>query len=274
MSNLQGLILSLMTRIKDEIVAEVYAQVAHIPMLAHYTSLEAFESILHRKELWFSRASDMSDTSELTEGAEIVAEALEKYGPQIFRSFRYLETDTRERFASIRSTLQSETYVLSLCEHGSDLRTDRLTMWRAYGHDGNGLCLVLRKDTLLGQSAAGRFPVHWSPINYETKSQLEDRVQRRLAQIEDALTSVPPTVLAHLKPAFGVIITSCILSLVFSHKNDAYRDEQEVRFVRSGLLQAVACPQGATNRNVGTPEKPKTVFVLPLRDYPEFPINA
>ena len=244
MSNPQAIGVGFVAQIMEILLAEMNARVAHIPMLAHYTSLDAFKSILRCKELWFSRVTDMSDTSEMTEGGEIVAAALEKFGPQFFKSFCYSETDTRQRFASIRSKIEAETYVLSLCEHGSDQRTDRLTMWRAYGHDGNGLCLVLRKNTLLGQSAAGKFPVHWSPIVYETRSQLEERVLRRLTQIEEVFGKASQGALALLKSALGVMVTGFVLSLVFSHKNEAYDDEREVRFVRSGLLQTSPLPAG------------------------------
>ena len=70
------------------------------------------------------------------------------------------------------------------------------------------------------------------------------------------------------------MIASCVLSLVLGHKNQAHSDEREVRFIRSPLLQALTPPAGAGNRNVGTAAMPRDVFVFPLRDYPEFPINA
>ncbi len=274
MTDPRTILTSLMTELNNRLIAESYARVAHIPKLAHYTSLNAFKSILRSKELWLSRVRDMRDTSEVTEGAEIVAAALKKLGPQVFKSFRYSETDTGQYFASVRPVLETKTFVLSLCEHGSDQRTDRLTMWRAYGDDGYGLCLVLRKEALLEQRAAGRFPVHWSPIEYETSQELEGRLWRRLANIEEVFRQAPQSALLALKPVLGKIITACLLSLVFSHKNENYFDEQEVRFVRSAFLQREAPPAGAGNRDVGPAAMSKSVFVLPLRDYPEFSINA
>jgi hypothetical protein len=69
------------------ITAEIYARVSHVPMLSHYTSVEAFRSILRSRELWFSLIKDTNDTSEAVEGTKIIGEALEKYGPEIFRNY-------------------------------------------------------------------------------------------------------------------------------------------------------------------------------------------
>src|ERR1700747_3679010 len=108
MLNPQTVVMDLMSQMNDVLLAETYARVTHIPMLAHYTSLDAFKSILHGRELWFSRVRDMADTSEVTEGGGIVAASLATYGPQVFKSFRYFETDTQQRFASVQSTLEAE----------------------------------------------------------------------------------------------------------------------------------------------------------------------
>src|ERR1700692_1511153 len=67
-------------RVNNAILAEVYARVGHIPMLAHYTSVDAFKSILRSRELWFSRIRDTNDTSEAVVGTRIVGEALDRYG--------------------------------------------------------------------------------------------------------------------------------------------------------------------------------------------------
>lgn len=259
---------------RDVITAEMYERILPIPMIAHYTSLNAFESIVRGKELWFSRIADMNDISEISEGADVIGDALEEHGAEIIRSVRYDDLNAEIHFEETASKLLQDTYVLSLCEHGSDARTDRLAMWRAYGHNGRGLCLVLRKDTLLHQKAAGRFPVSWAPMEYDTPGELIDRVQRRLRQIEATLQRVPPTARRLLTPHLGVFISGCLVSLVLGHKNESFDDEREVRFVRSESMHALPLPSGTEYRNIGTAQAPRQVFALALRDYPEFPINA
>lgn len=272
----QDAYLEMATRLKDVILAEVYARVQKIPMLAHYTSVNAFGSMLRSKEFWFSSIPDMAavDTSEVVEGTEVVYDALRRFGPQIIKQIPYSRLNATIVLEAIKPRLISETYAISMCEHGGDAQSDRLVMWRAYGHNGHGLCLVLRKETMLGQTAAGRFPVHWSPIEYDTTEQLEERVKRRLAQIEDAVTTIAAPFRPFIAPVLGELIASAMLSLIIGHKNPAYRDEQEIRFVRTSLIQLAPVPADAVYREVGTKEKPRTVFALPLRKYPEFGIDA
>lgn len=105
-------------RTRDAIIAEVYSRVSHIPLLAHYTSADAFRSILKSRELWFSLIRDTNDTSEAIEGAALVSEALRDYGPTIFRN--YVAFEVAQQFEARRCLLETDTHVLSLCEHGSD----------------------------------------------------------------------------------------------------------------------------------------------------------
>jgi hypothetical protein len=272
----QAVYIEMAMRVRDIILTDVYARVEPIPMLAHYTSVEAMGSILRSRQLWFSSIPDMAvvDTSEVVEGAQIVSDALAGLGPQIIRTIPYAQMNAQQVFEGIRAQLVSETYAISLCEHGSDERTDRLVMWRAYGHDGHGLCMVLRKSTLLGQTAAGRFPVHWSPIEYDSPERLEERVRLRLTQIEGAFQTLPTQLRSTIAPVLGEFIVSCMLSLVLGHKNEAYSDEREIRFIRTPLIQIAEPPPDAVYLEVGTAQKPRRIFALPLRNYPEFGINA
>ena len=260
-----------MSHMRSVITAEVYERVSTIPMLAHYTSLEAFRSMLRSREFWFSRIRDTNDTSEAIEGGRIVSKALEKYGPETFQD--YANLNALGQFEAQQQEIQKATYIFSLCEHGSDNRTDRLVMWQAYGHNGHGLCLVMRKDTLLGQKAEGRFPVGWCPIEYNDETQMSERVHRRLQQVRNVLESVPKG--APLAPDdLGKFVTRSLVQLVLSHKNPAFEHEREVRFVRSRLLQNLALPQGVEYRQVTISGQPRSKFVLHLREYPEFPIDA
>lgn len=205
------------------------------------------------------------------EGTKIVAGALDEYGPKIFQN--YAAFKVREQFEARRQLLENDTYVLSLCEHGSDQRTDRLVMWQAYGHNGNGICMVFRKEAILGQTAQGLFPVHWCPLEYENAPALGERVRRRLQQLQRAICASP---LAHTipTPAFGLLISVVVVQLVLGHKNLAFEHEKEIRFVRSRLLQELTPPAGAGYRTITVDGKPSSKFVLPLRKYPEFSIDA
>jgi hypothetical protein len=204
----------------------------------------------------------------------MVCAAVEKIGPVILKSIDYTKTNTAKTLLSLQAQLQNETYILSLCEHGSDKRADRLSMWKDFGDFGRGLCMVLRKDTILGQTAKGLFPVHWAPIEYENAALLENRVRQRLMCIEDALTLMPKAVLDVLQPAMGNIISTLVLQLVLSHKNEHFYDEREVRFIRSNLLNSNPAPADAVLRVTNTAKGKRSKFILPLRKYPEYGIDA
>jgi len=270
-SNVENLLGELAAKLAEMVAAEVYARVGHVPKLSHYTSIDACKSILRSRELWFSLVRDTNDTSEAVEGTEIVADALEEYGPKVFKN--YADFHVYQQFEARRGLLETDTYVLSLCEHGSDQRTDRLEMWRAYGHDGNGLCVVLNKQAMLGQKAKGLFPVHWVPIEYEDAASLGERVHRRLELIRNAVAAaslenaVPPQ-------ALGMLVAVAVDQLVLGHKNVAFEQERELRFVRSRLLQSLALPAGAEYRTITVDGQPRSKFVLQLRKYPEYSVDA
>jgi len=136
---------ALIQNITATVVAGSYARVAAIPLLSHYTSVEAFASIRRSGQFWFSNIPDMAaiDTSEVIEGTQIVSDALRTVGPQVIRTIPHAQMNAGFLFEQMKTPVLTETYAISLCEHGSDQQTDRLTMWHVYGHKGHGLCLVL-----------------------------------------------------------------------------------------------------------------------------------
>jgi hypothetical protein len=261
------------TRMRDIVTAEIHARISTIPMLAHYTSLEAMRSIFVSKQLWFSRVDSMNDTSEIKEGGDIVGLALAEHGPTVLKTIPFAKMAVSFQYKNVIPKIVQDTYALSLCEHGSDEQTDRLVMWRAYGHDGHGLCLVLRKDTLLHQKANGLFPVAWSPIEYDSAAQLSAKVARRLERVEEVFATTKNLSLIDA-PILGGFVASCVMSLVIGHKNSAFRDEKEIRFIQSGTLRPLPDPKGGGRKVVGPKGSTRNVFALPLRMYPEFPIDA
>jgi len=132
---------ALIQNITATVVAGSYARVAAIPLLSHYTSVEAFASIRRSGQFWFSNIPDMAaiDTSEVIEGTQIVSDALRTVGPQVIRTIPHAQMNAGFLFEQMKTPVLTETYAISLCEHGSDQQTDRLTMWHVYGHKGHSL---------------------------------------------------------------------------------------------------------------------------------------
>ncbi|WP_339870243.1 DUF2971 domain-containing protein [uncultured Algoriphagus sp.] len=121
-------------------------------LLYHYTSIESLHKILlgdgENIVLRATHANFMNDPDEFEFANKIITKTLLEYESEnsvlekksdnlfgkggIFGSFAYLP---------------GEPFILSLSEHQDDL-----SMWRAYGHDGNGVCIGLDKEMLKSYS--------------------------------------------------------------------------------------------------------------------------
>jgi hypothetical protein len=265
---------ALVLGIEGQLTAELRARAAAIKSLAHYTSFDALSAIVRSNELWFSCVRDMTDTEEVTAGAAMVANALDEIGPRIFKTVAYDKLRVREQFATLRTTLEAETYAFSLSEHAQNGEADRLVMWTGYGNHGQGICAVFNGQAMLGQNAQGKFAVHWTPMVYEKGEILKNRVEKLLAMVEEASRSHPEFT-NHVDPSLlGRVVAFCAVTYVVRLKNCCFDYEHEVRFVRSNLLQIEPLPPGAGFREVAKGAGSKRVFVLPLRNYPEYGVKA
>jgi hypothetical protein len=87
MVNVDAIFHEIAMRAQGLLTAEMYARVSHIPMLSHYTNIDAFRSILASRELWFSSIRDMNDTSEAVEGMDLCCEAIDHHGLRCRNAF-------------------------------------------------------------------------------------------------------------------------------------------------------------------------------------------
>ncbi len=251
---------------------ETLRRVSQIKMLAHYTSIRALSSILRTKELWFSSALDMNDISEVVGPTSTISASLAELGPEAFRLVPFHSTDAVRQFDAYRSKLDRQTFIFSLSDHGYE--QDRVGMWGNYGHAGRGLCIVFRKEVLLDQRADGKFPAKWIPVTYGTSESLRKRVSDALEKIEAVFRNRRVLIQSLPPEKVGMIIAICLMTMVFTHKDASLEFEREVRFIYTDTLQFAPLPAGAGVRNVGDTDHPKKAFVLPLRHYPEWNVNA
>lgn len=118
------------------------------PLLAHYTSISVLESIVKGRQIWMSNPLFMNDHEELAYGI--------KNGMMVMRDHvTILEAcgspDRKRLFQNaldgIYRRLEEENaldcYVLCFCRHEPDDVDGLLSMWRAYGGNGNGAALVI-----------------------------------------------------------------------------------------------------------------------------------
>lgn len=167
----------------EDIFSQLYADILEEeqfyninPFLAHYTSLDAFENILLNDEVWFSNPLFMNDKEELKFGilngsqkfkdSDVIKDALgspERY--DIFVSaFDHYVNEYDEKYLL-------DTYVFSLSAHDVEDYDGKLSMWRGYGQDGNGVAIVLDSSKFGVETDS---PLIISKVNYGS---VDDRME-------------------------------------------------------------------------------------------------
>jgi hypothetical protein len=154
------------------------------PLLAHYTSIDVIEKILRSEEIWFSNPLFMNDLEELRfgmlEGKRLLEEsdAVKQFaGSQaradLIKSAFSLIFDRFDREHAI------DVFVFCLSEHDPKNTDGLLSMWRAYGGQGNGAAIVF--NTGFVAAPHDNSPIALTRVNYASR---EIRLSWLQAQIE------------------------------------------------------------------------------------------
>lgn len=223
-----------------------------VDALAHYTRAAVAASILERDELWLTHVQALTDVSEVSRGARVVRRRLEDMakagagGP--------LVAELARGFEAVFDAVFGSAFVFCLSGHDREADADgRLAMWRAYGEDGDGACLVFDKARLL-EAGSGALPMIWTAIRYETEGEFE----ARLDAFFDHLAALAPG------PDAAGAVGRCLMAYAMSHKHPAFRDEQEIRLfhVRE---HGAAAPEGATYGYCHEPRGVRPIFRVDLQ---------
>lgn len=191
----------------------------------HYTRIDNVLKILSNSEgrltrpdhsrrcLWFADAFTMNDTAEVAHG-----EALFE------RAIRTGLGGRGAHFDGVARTMQwmrGNYFVLSM----SKVR-DSLSMWRAYGGDGEGVSLAISLKALRGFEAPRVWPGNYvASCLYERQEELERKLASLVANatIDISDDRILKKFLENLAMQLGALIPFI--------KNPAYSEEQELRAV-------------------------------------------
>ncbi|KAA0996167.1 DUF2971 domain-containing protein [Paraburkholderia panacisoli] len=144
----------------DALRAQLYARTVkgkHFPdvkpLISHYCSTATLEAILRYEQIWFSNPLLMNDLEELRFGMLT--------GRERFRSHEGLRNvfSSRQLYDAFRNQLEHcfdgfaregafDVYIACFAEHQPDDRDGLLSMWRGYGANGNGACIVFDTSKL------------------------------------------------------------------------------------------------------------------------------
>lgn len=165
--------------------------VAKRPLLAHYTTVQTLEKILANNEIWLSNPLFMNDIDEVRfgviQGNEMVLARQELVDacktPERAQQFKNAFAHFFNQFANEHIF---DTYVFCLSDHQRDDDDGRLSMWRGYGANGNGVAIVFDTAQL---TSLGSSPLIIAKVSYETNDARLGWLQNTMASFEALLAS-------------------------------------------------------------------------------------
>jgi Protein of unknown function (DUF2971) len=199
------------------------------PLLAHYTSTQVLESILKNGELWFSNPLLMNDVEEVRFGMN---ESLQQ-----FMTHQGVQTACKNprRFDALARAYQSyynqfaedhvlNTYLFCLSLHDASDVDGRLSMWRGYGGNGNGVAIVFDTSKLAPDDNG---PLIIAKVHYANRDQRRGWITDKLLQFSSILQDIElPEV--NLPSAAYYLFERFKLFSIFS-KHKGFDEEQEWR---------------------------------------------
>uniref|UniRef100_UPI0028EDA94E DUF2971 domain-containing protein n=1 Tax=Bradyrhizobium sp. SZCCHNR1093 TaxID=3057368 RepID=UPI0028EDA94E len=161
------------------------------PLLAHYTTIQTLEKILASNEVWFSNPLFMNDLEEVRFGI-IQANELVLTSSRLVDACRTAERAElfKNHFTACFNRFGNEhvldTYVFCLSNHSPDDDDGRLSMWRGYGADGNGACIVFDTAKL---NPVENTPLIMAHVTYANTQTRMDWLRTTLSNFEVLLAA-------------------------------------------------------------------------------------
>lgn len=125
----------------SEFLGEIGSREADLTLLGrsqtplyHYTNLDGLKGIVENHDLWLTHARYSNDEREITLGLGIAREVVELLKKSTRRKAQHAYFD--RLLELLDPTTPVDAYICCFCE-----ADDRLSQWRAYGGDGNGVSL-------------------------------------------------------------------------------------------------------------------------------------
>jgi hypothetical protein len=150
-----------------------------IPLLAHYTKLDVLESMIQNEELWMANPLYMNDHDEIRFG--IIEGRNRVYSSAKIRNSLALPRAHDAFMASFEYAFRRfvdqdvlDVFVLCFTRHCAKDNDGRLSMWRSYGANASGACIVFDPKKI---PEADNLPFMFSKVSYSS-------TERRLQTID------------------------------------------------------------------------------------------
>ncbi len=185
----------------------------YISVVYHYTSMEAFVSIVESDSIWLSDYSYLNDKTELVHGVTVVSDAIKEFLGQGV---------SIEQEGLLQAWLEKAKAPLQrVCVASFSGEGDSLSQWRAYGNVAIGF--VPHKIGIHANQSQG------GVVQYESE------IQRKLAQVylSHSLQAYDEDIKNNLLERIPDVYHRFgqVLELVSFFKNPSFQDEREYRLV-------------------------------------------
>lgn len=202
--------------------------------LCHYTNLYGFQGIVQSNVLWATHNMFLNDKTEFLHGIECASKAASGLESNIMDLGWQEYVKDYIKFKDQYNA--SNAYSLSFCKDDSD----KLSQWRGYGGNQQGVCLVFDKDELINHlnttnivsfQAEGRF---FEMAKYMLSHDSVEYVNPEESDVFKKAMEEVWTNTNSLVPNIGIENTAIpfILDLLVSYfKHPGFREENEFRIV-------------------------------------------
>jgi hypothetical protein len=194
----------------------------------HYTNASGLKGIFDSGHLWLTDIFNLNDPSELKHGYSIFVDCFKERA----RHHTILAQRIAERFAQVHRDgsirRAANFFVCSFSAHKNDL-----AQWRAYADDGRGFALGFDRKALEdGFLAAGRQAGQENPCFPITYSERDlEKISLELLDLACPMMSLSCSD-DHYIGRVSVSLAQAVLRAVTLFKHQAYKHEQEYRFLQ------------------------------------------
>lgn len=224
---------------------------------AYYTSVDTALRIIGGQSIWMRNARHMNDIADVQHGIAAVDSFFSAKGNRS-RLYQVLGTGAGSSidafWSNYRSRLIGEVYITCVSEHTrSEDDYGRLSMWRAYCANPDGVALVL--NTAPFYLETNELNAYSSPVYYGHATDFHDRVNDVLDNIERERQ--PDWTDREITDHFAMALLFGAVCL----KHPGFREEQEWRVVH--MPNAIQ-RRSRLRRLDNVLDPPQTIFEIPL----------
>ncbi len=150
--------------------------------LCHYTSFSGLSGILSSKSIWLTPLSQMNDYSEYTKGHHSIYRAIlpssveeNKFGTTAYIKEVIYQAIKENASYPIHDYFNTYISCWSECDFSETSNSlDRLSMWRGYTADGNGVAIVF-DTSRIAISPIDTSDIRLLKVSYESEDNLKER---------------------------------------------------------------------------------------------------